>query len=111
MRKDILEQTRIRERAALSIASPSLHDGLWLRIATQYLTNTIIINKRGKAHAAGVAARTSKADTSQISGRLHVLEQVAHGEDRRNFSGGSEDQHPAGRSNKRYVSTGLYKDF
>ena len=111
MCKDILEQTKIRERAALSIASPSLHHGLWLRIATQYITITIIINKRGKAHTAGVAARTSKADTSQISGRLHVLEQVAHEEDRRNFSGGSEDRHPAGRNNKRYVSTGLFKDF
>ena len=39
------------------------------------------------------------------------LAQVAHAEDRRNFSGGSEDSHPAGKSNKRYVSTGLFKDF
>lgn len=37
--------------------------------------------------------------------------QVSHAEDRRNFSGGSEDSHPAGKSNKRYVSTGLFKDF
>ena len=37
--------------------------------------------------------------------------QVSHPEDRRNFSGGAEDAHPAGKSNKRYVSTGLFKDF
>ena len=102
---------KIRERAALSIASPSLHHGLWLRIATRYITIVIIINKQGKAHTARVAASSLKAVTSQNSGQLHVLEQVAHAEDRRNFSGGSEDQHPAGRSNKRYVSTGLFKDF
>ena len=39
------------------------------------------------------------------------LLQVSHPEDRRNFSGGAEDAHPASKSNKRYASTGLFKDF
>ncbi len=37
-------------------------------------------------------------------------DQVTHPEDTRNFSGGPEDMH-ASKSNKRYVSTGVFKDF
>ncbi|KAK9909485.1 hypothetical protein WJX75_003002 [Coccomyxa subellipsoidea] len=38
------------------------------------------------------------------------IPQVTHPEDTRNFSGGPEDLH-ASKGNKRYVSTGVFKDF
>jgi hypothetical protein len=36
--------------------------------------------------------------------------QVSHPEDTRNFSGGVEEPH-SGTKGKRYVSTGIFKDF
>ena len=36
--------------------------------------------------------------------------QIAHAEDVRNFSGGAEEPHAAGKG-KRYVSTGIFRDF
>ena len=65
-----------------------------------------------EAHAACIHAYLCRAQPCEEARWLgSLLLQVSHPEDRRNFSGGAEDSHPAGKSNKRYVSTGLFKDF
>ena len=65
-----------------------------------------------KSHAGCIHAYLCRAQSCEKARRPgFLLVQVSHPEDRRNFSGGAEDAHPAGKSNKRYVSTGLFKDF